>query len=624
MVIFKCKMCGATLEINDETVAVCDYCSTRQTLPRLDDDRRVNLYDRANHLRRNNEFDKALAIYEQILDEDNTDAEAHWSIVLCRYGIQYVEDPATTRRVPTVNRAQFTSIFDDEDYKSALEYADISQKTVYEEEAKIINEIQKNILAISQQEEPFDIFICYKETDDFGRRTMDSVYANDLYHQLTQEGFKVFFSRITLEDKIGSAYEPYIFAALHSSKVMIVLGSRPEYFNATWVKNEWSRYLALVKDSKGKKMLIPAYKDMDPYDLPDEFSHLQAQDMNKLGFMQDLIRGVKKITAADKTVSSGAQKVSNTKTASISTYLKRVFMFLEDGDWTSANDYCERILDIEPENAEAYFGKFLAELHVNNKAELKDCDLLFSNNANYRKVVRFADGDFKTEFNKCIDEYKVVHYEKSIQMLNDARSEEDYRIVSAKFNSLEGYKESSQYAEKAAYYAELWRRRKNDFRQIEEQKQEIERIQSEYYSFIHSYSGVKENFDKVNLDSNAKLALYGKWFLFDILPIIVSFGAIFLCFDQNAVGLLFALIVWLASAIIRPVLGKKAKAKYKDYKMLNQYKDNLQQQVQARSVKINDLHKQILSLEESNANLSSEIDNITQELNNIKVNYVEQ
>lgn len=45
-------------------------------------------------------------------------------------------------------------------------------------------------------------------------------------------------------------------------------------------------------------MLIPAYKDMDPYDLPEEFSHLQAQDMGKLGFMQDLIRGIKKIAQA--------------------------------------------------------------------------------------------------------------------------------------------------------------------------------------------------------------------------------------------------------------------------------------------------------------------------------------
>ena len=50
-------------------------------------------------------------------------------------------------------------------------------------------------------------------------------------------------------------------------------------------------------------MLVPAYKDMDPYDLPEEFSHLQAQDMSKLGFMQDLIRGIKKI------VSAGAPKV---------------------------------------------------------------------------------------------------------------------------------------------------------------------------------------------------------------------------------------------------------------------------------------------------------------------------
>ena len=293
MSIFKCKMCGGTIEFNPgDTVGVCDSCGTKQTLPRLDDDRRANLYDRANHFRRNNDFDKAAGIYEQILNEDNTDAEAYWSLVLCHYGIEYVEDPQSRKRIPTVNRAQFTSIFDDDNYKSALHYADGYQKELYEDEAKAINEIQKGILAISQKEEPFDVFICYKETDNSGRRTQDSVLANDLYHQLTQEGFKVFFSRITLEDKLGTAYEPYIFAALNSAKVMVVLGTKPEYFNAVWVKNEWSRYLSLVKNSNGKKMLIPAYKDMDPYDLPEEFSHLQAQDMSKLGFMQDLIRGI--------------------------------------------------------------------------------------------------------------------------------------------------------------------------------------------------------------------------------------------------------------------------------------------------------------------------------------------
>ncbi len=253
MAIFKCKMCGGSLDVTEGmTVCECEYCGTAQTLPKLNDEKKTNLYDRAGHLRRNNEFDKAGSVYEKILEEDRTDAEAYWSLVLCKYGIEYVEDPATHKRVPTVNRAQFTSIFMDENYKSAIEYADSTQKAIYESEAKTIDEIQKGILAISEKEEPFDVFICYKETDNNGRRTHDSVLANDLYHQLMQEGFKVFFSRITLEDKLGSAYEPYIFAALNSAKVMVVIGTKPEYFNAVWVKNEWSRFLALIKNDNKK------------------------------------------------------------------------------------------------------------------------------------------------------------------------------------------------------------------------------------------------------------------------------------------------------------------------------------------------------------------------------------
>lgn len=360
MAVFKCKMCGGTVEFEPgATVGTCDSCGTQQTLPRLDDDRRANLYDRANHFRRNNEFDKAMSLYEQILNEDSTDAEAYWSLVLCRYGIEYVEDPAAHKRVPTVNRAQFTSVFDDDNYKSAIQYADLSQRQLYEEEARAINEIQKGILSISQKEEPFDVFICYKETDAGGRRTPDSVLANDLYHQLTQEGFKVFFARITLEDKLGTAYEPYIFAALNSAKVMVVLGTRQEYFNAVWVKNEWSRYLALVKTSGGKKVLIPAYKDMDPYDLPEEFSHLQAQDMSKLGFMQDLIRGIKKIAAVDDPRRETVAVQQSAAEVSAIAQAERGNMALEDGEWERADAFFEKALNLNPRCAEAYIGKLL-------------------------------------------------------------------------------------------------------------------------------------------------------------------------------------------------------------------------------------------------------------------------
>lgn len=295
MAVFKCKMCGGALNIvNKMTVCECEYCGTRQTLPKLDDEKRINLYERANHFRRNNEFDKAMGIYEMILGEDNTDSEAYWSLVLCRYGIEYVDDPSTHKKVPTVNRAQTASVFNDADYMRAIENSDGYQKEVYEAEAKAIEKIQKGILEISSKEEPFDVFICYKETDAQGRRTHDSVYAQDIYNSLVKEGYRVFFSRITLESKIGTAYEPYIFAALNSAKVMLVVGTSSENMNSVWVKNEWSRYLSIIR-ADSSKSLIPCYKGMSPYDMPEEFAYLQSQDMGKIGFMQDLLHGIEKI-----------------------------------------------------------------------------------------------------------------------------------------------------------------------------------------------------------------------------------------------------------------------------------------------------------------------------------------
>ena len=68
---------------------------------------------------------------------------------LRRYGIEYVEDPTTKRRVPTVNRAQYTSVYDDVNYTQALKHADTAQRELYEREAAEINEIQKGILGYS-------------------------------------------------------------------------------------------------------------------------------------------------------------------------------------------------------------------------------------------------------------------------------------------------------------------------------------------------------------------------------------------------------------------------------------------------------------------------------------------
>lgn len=400
--IIKCKMCGGDIDfIPGATYGTCEYCGSTSTIPQAEDENKLNRYNRANHFRRQCEFDKAVAAYEKILEQDDTDAEAHWGAVISRFGIEYVEDPATHQRIPTCHRVQVASILTDEDYLAAVENApDEESRRIYQEEAARIAEIQKGILAISANEKPYDVFICYKETDENGQRTRDSQWAQDVYYGLTEQGLKVFFSRITLEDKLGQQYEPYIFAALNSAKVMVVIGSRPEYFNAVWVKNEWSRYLSLMKHDH-KRLLIPCYRDMDPYDLPEELSMLQSQDMSKIGFMQDLLRGVQKVMQQPTSAPQGVRVETatvETNAPGVTSLLKRAALFLEDGDTASAREYYDRVLDIDPECAEAYMGKVCAETGCRKESDLGALNYCVDMRGDWQKAVRFASAGQKQKY----------------------------------------------------------------------------------------------------------------------------------------------------------------------------------------------------------------------------------
>jgi hypothetical protein len=202
MAKIQCKMCGGMNELREgETSRECTYCGMLTTFPRIDTEQREQLYNRAEHFRQANNFDKAANVYAAILDLDGEDPEAWWGQLISKYGIEYVEDPANHERIPTCHRVQFDSILADPDYRNALKYASETDRSIYEKEAHRIAEIQKSILRISSQEEPYDVFICYKEAEN-GERTKDSLRAQDIYYQLTNKGLKVFFSRITLEDKI--------------------------------------------------------------------------------------------------------------------------------------------------------------------------------------------------------------------------------------------------------------------------------------------------------------------------------------------------------------------------------------------------------------------------------------
>lgn len=329
MAVFKCKMCGGELDIKlGSTITDCPYCGTRQTVPFLDDDKKTRLYNRANGYRLDSEFDKAYGAYETIISEKPDEAEAYWGLVLSEYGVEYVEDSATKKRIPTCHRTLLKSVTSNENYKLALQYADTESRILYEDEAEELDKLQKRILNASAKEEPYDVFICYKETDANGERTPDSVLAQDIYNELTRSGLRVFFSRISLEEKLGSEYEPCIFAALMSAKVMLVVTTDSDNVNAVWVKNEWKRYIDFMKNDK-EKTLIPVYRDISPYTLPDDFAKLQAQDMSKLGAIQDLVHAVEKLVGKKQEVQAALSDREKELLDSLEKSRKRTKLFIK-------------------------------------------------------------------------------------------------------------------------------------------------------------------------------------------------------------------------------------------------------------------------------------------------------
>ncbi len=515
MAVLKCKMCGGDIEAApNQTYGTCDHCGSTMTLPKAADEQITNLYNRANHFRRQNDFDKAVSAYENILNIDASSAEAHWGLVLSKYGIEYVEDPQSDERIPTCHRVQSDSILTDADYLSAIEYAeDVYTKNLYESEAKRIADIQKRILSISAKEEPYDVFICYKETTDGGSRTKDSTMAQDVYYQLTNEGYKVFFSRITLEDKLGQEYEPYIFAALNSAKVMVVIGTKQEHFNATWVKNEWSRYLSLSKNDRNR-LLIPCYSDMDAYDLPEELSMLQSQDMTKIGFIQDLIRGIKKVlsSSAEKPVSHSQANVDVPfMTPGVTQLLERVSLFLEDGNFESADEYCDRILDLEPRNSQAYFYKLLVWLKMRSPDEIILNDKSLDEYPDYQKAVRFADDSYKAmleDYNQRIkdrleNERIEGIYQDGLLKMQAALTETEYLEAASVFDGLKEYKDSGDKADSCRALANEKRLEKERAKEEARLKvEERQRLEQEFTDEMNSLRERIKELEKINMKLN--------------------------------------------------------------------------------------------------------------------------
>lgn len=295
-----CSICGANYEyINGRWK--CPACGAYKA-EELSNEEVTLLYSAAQKLRFA-DFDESEKAYTDIIEKYPQNHNGYWGRLLSKYGIKYEED-FDGRKIPTCYAASIESVISDKDYNKAIELADEDTRAYYQRQADYIERVRKEWVEKAKKEKPYDIFICYKDSDLANgiERTQDSIAAQDIYIHLMEQGYRVFFSRESLRDKVGEKYEPYIFNALSTSKVMLVYGTSSEYITSTWLKNEWTRYEKRMSNGEKKRgSLIVACDGFSPNELPRILSSKQCFDAQRRTFFTDLDKCIKRLMQESST-----------------------------------------------------------------------------------------------------------------------------------------------------------------------------------------------------------------------------------------------------------------------------------------------------------------------------------
>ena len=135
-----------------------------------------------------------------------------------------------------------------------------------------------------------------------------------------------------------------------------------------------------------------------------------------------------------------------TASINIAAVLERGFLYAEDKNWEDANACFEKVLNVAPQNAEAYLGKLLVDLQVSTKDGLLTCGQLFDQNANYKKIIRFGDAEIKAFIERAADEggagAREQLYKDAVWKMENSIMPEPLRECQKAFESLGDYMDS--------------------------------------------------------------------------------------------------------------------------------------------------------------------------------------
>lgn len=139
--------------------------------------------------------------------------------------------------------------------------------------------------------ENIEAFIYYVEYDEAGRRTKDSVIAQDIFKRLESNNINTFYNRISADGITGDELDRTLNSAMIIAKVVVMVATSKNNFESLLEKN---------KELLEGKTIIPVFADMNISDIPNEISSIQALDYNKVAASADLVNSILNALGRDK------------------------------------------------------------------------------------------------------------------------------------------------------------------------------------------------------------------------------------------------------------------------------------------------------------------------------------
>lgn len=174
---------------------------------------------------------------------------------------------------------------------------------------------------------------------------------------------------------------------------------------------------------------------MDAYDTPAEFKNLQGQDMGRLGFVQDLVRGIDKLIGKTETPRAKVQPTVNPVQSEVENLLKREQMALEDAAWSDASNFFEEVLNKNAKEPRAYRGKLLAEMECDSIDALESSYQDVLKNSNYQKAIRYGDTELQDKVNFFSKQEEILKKELQDLEMEQKKYNAEIQKIQQQINS---------------------------------------------------------------------------------------------------------------------------------------------------------------------------------------------